>query len=193
MPRKGAEKRWEKDMKPLDEWYAEKDPWKVRTDPDEWKKAKEIEKHLYDRYGTGIDLGCGEGIFTSIYAKRCGKMFGCDISKVAIERAKSYFPSIEFFQCDITKPIRKNLKFDLVMCNEVLYYLKPEDCKKVAKNVYRLLKPGGHLVVSLSHYYLLAELYDMFKEIDWNTMTNFDYKDDYTIIIGGRYVPKKKV
>ena len=195
MPREGAERRWEVDKKPLDEWYAVEDPWHIRTDPDELKKTMEILKHLRnEKYGIGMDMGCGEGFFTEMYADHCDLMLGCDISNVAIRRARKNHRSVNFFQWDIRKgiPNLKN-KLDLIICSEVLYYLPPEDCRKVAKNIYGMLKPGGHLIICLTHYYLLKDLYDMFKEIDWNTMTNFDYKDDYTLIIGGKYVPKKKV
>jgi SAM-dependent methyltransferase len=49
--------------------------------------------------GIALDFGCGQGIFTEVI-RTClprWKIFGCDISKQAIEFAKQNFTEVEFF------------------------------------------------------------------------------------------------
>ena len=100
-----------------------------------------------------LELGCGSG---SLWLENLGKIPGhvnitlSDLSDGMIrdlrrnlENDKGIF-SFESFDChDI--PYEKG-SFDLVIANHVLFYC--DDIEKVAKEVYRVLTPGGVFVCS---------------------------------------------
>lgn len=103
-----------------------------------------------------VDLGCGGGIDVVLAGHKVaehGKVLGIDIAPAMIEAAKqavieSGLQQLIFFRTiDIEDiyPLPKNFA-DVVTAN-CLINLCP-DRTKVYKNIYRILKPGGFLVLS---------------------------------------------
>jgi len=188
MPRKGAKKHWKLKMSP-DEWYSKPDPWNVRDDIDERKKANWIFNNI-NKGEIGLDVGCGEGHFTNLYKQKFNIMMGCDISLKAIERAIGKYHSCVFFQWDMSKPIiNLKEKVDTVICSEVLYYIDPKYLKLVSDNIIKLLKPHGKLVVSVSRYFTLQDINELFPDVFFHNVLSYDFKgDDCIIAIGEKRV-----
>lgn len=95
-----------------------------------------------------LDLGCGSG-WTSIMLAKFGiDVIGMDISKDMIEIAKANAKKekikIKFLVGDIETQKYRN-KFDRVLIYDALHHCPNE--KKVLKNIYRALKPGGMVLV----------------------------------------------
>ena len=103
---------------------------------------------------TVLDLGSGAGIDCFLAAKRVGKaggVIGIDMTPEMIERAredarKENFENVEFRLGDIENlPVEDN-SVDVVISNCVIN-LAP-DKGKVFKEIYRVLKSGGRMIVS---------------------------------------------
>ncbi|MCM3588061.1 class I SAM-dependent methyltransferase [Mesobacillus maritimus] len=104
--------------------------------------------------GRVLDFACGSGFGSNILAKARKKeiteLFSIDIAEEAICYAKAnyYHPLIHFQQGDVTDPTipDKLGQFDLIVSFETLEHIELEE--QFIHNIYRLLKPGGKLVIS---------------------------------------------
>lgn len=101
-----------------------------------------------------IDLGSGAGNDAFIARHETGetgKVIGIDFTPAMIERARQNaeirgFHNVEFRQGDIEKmPITSNVA-DVIVSNCVLNLVPNKD--GVIKEIYRVLKPGGHFSIS---------------------------------------------
>jgi len=103
---------------------------------------------------TVIDLGSGAGndVFVArALAGETGKVIGIDFTEEMIEKAnennrKLGFNNVQFLLGDIENmPVENNIA-DVVISNCVLNLVP--DKVKAFKEIYRILKPGGHISVS---------------------------------------------
>jgi SAM-dependent methyltransferase len=101
-----------------------------------------------------IDLGSGAGNDAFIARHETGetgKVIGIDFTPAMIERARQNaeargFNNVEFCQGDIEKmPVTANAA-DVIVSNCVLNLVPNKD--GVIKEIYRVLKPGGHFSIS---------------------------------------------
>lgn len=103
---------------------------------------------------TVIDLGSGAGNDAFVARKEAGetgKVIGIDFTPAMIEKARANaeklgFNNVEFRQGDIEKmPVTANTA-DVIVSNCVLNLVPNKD--GVFKEIYRVLKPGGHFSIS---------------------------------------------
>lgn len=96
-----------------------------------------------------IDVGCGEGYILSLLPK-ANEIIGLDISKAALNRAKNFLQNrkdIELLWGDGRNTHFEDDSFDVVICSEMLEHIpNPHDA---IKEMHRILKPNGNLVVSI--------------------------------------------
>ena len=101
-----------------------------------------------------VDLGSGAGndcFIARHETGETGKVIGIDFTTAMIDRARSNaeargFNNVEFRQGDIEKmPITSNVA-DVIVSNCVLNLVPNKD--GVFKEIYRVLKPGGHFSIS---------------------------------------------
>jgi len=94
-----------------------------------------------------LDAGCGTGGFTN-QLLLFGQVTGLDISPLALDLAKKKYPKIKFIKSSVNKlSFNKNL-FDLVTSISVLYHRQVNDLKAL-KEIYRVLKPKGYIIIVL--------------------------------------------
>lgn len=93
-----------------------------------------------------LDVGCGTGLNTSKIKSSSNIIFGIDISEVAIQKYNEN--GFTGLVCDIEndKVPFEDGYFDLIFASEVLEHIANSDA--VLAEFYRLLKPGGQLVLS---------------------------------------------
>jgi arsenite methyltransferase len=169
-----------------------------------------------------IDLGSGAGNDAFIARHETGetgKVIGIDFTPAMIERARTNaeargFNNVEFRQGDIEKmPVTANTA-DVIVSNCVLNLVPNKD--GVIKEIYRVLKPGGHF--SISDIVLEGELPKQIKEaaemyagcvagaiqkqvyvelIEANGFTNMTIQKDKAIIIPddilSQYLSKQQI
>ena len=201
MPRKDAKGKWDLPQT-VDEWYQKEDPWNVRNDTAEKLKAQAL-FDIMDTYEWGLDLACGEGYWTSLFALKCKHMIGTDISYNAIKRAQKYhvqwyqnvIEGITFFVSDMSS-VSGTHAFDVVIMMDALYYIRPEKWQDVARNVYSQLKEGGTFIICNGQYFDEADIKEIFKEIEWEkTIVNL-FKPrshcEYYVLMKGVYIPERR-
>ncbi|MEO8665614.1 MAG: arsenite methyltransferase [Ignavibacteria bacterium] len=103
---------------------------------------------------TVLDLGSGAGNDVFIASKAVGengKVIGLDMTEAMIARAnfnkeKSGFTNVEFVLGEIEEMPLMSESFDVVLSNCVLNLV--QDKVKAFKEIYRVLKKGGHFTIS---------------------------------------------
>ena len=91
-----------------------------------------------------LEIGCGTGVFTEMFASQGASIVAVDISGELLEKARARnlppgqvtFLEKRFEDCDVDGP------FDAVIGSSILHHL---DITGALKNIRRLLKPGGIL------------------------------------------------
>lgn len=194
--------KWDLKMTPEEFYRQGPDPFNIQDDPVEVEKRKDVQMLLsrednpfvpgIEPYKRGIDLACGEGWFTKVYAEYCEEMYACDISETAIKRAEEECPGVKYFAHDITKPFGRAMdrNFDLVVLGEAIYYINPKDIRNLANSIYSILKDDGDFYIIVSQCYHQFDIAGMFfDEIDFHTTfisRPFSDSDDEYIIMKGR-------
>ena len=116
-------------------------------------------ERLMDRYallyswlpdeGPFLDVGCGNGIYTSWLAKKGGQAFGVDHNVPNLQWAKREFPHLHFaVSGGETLPFEDGA-FGAVMCTEVLEHT--QDDRATLREIRRVTRPGGYLILSTPH------------------------------------------
>lgn len=85
---------------------------------------------------TLVDLGCGEGYFTSAFSTIAPQVYGVDISKPAIKRAAKTYENVNFGIANTLNLPLQSAQFDVASI--IMAPLTPDAA--------RILKPGGLLV-----------------------------------------------
>ena len=135
-----------------EEWdcfYRVTDPWNYASPYEQLKYKRTLDFVAGLSIGRALELGCSEGKFTNLLAPHVTFLRAVDVSKVAIERAKSECASrhnVEFVRSDFfDEPIESN--WDLIVCSEVLYYLDDKhQLSAMAERLFNAVSFGGYIV-----------------------------------------------
>ncbi len=97
-----------------------------------------------------LNVGCGDGVQAVIYKGNFKKMVGVDLNKDRLEIAKRFtlhYNIKNFFPlCANVEAIPLNEKFDKVIAIDIIeHVIKPD---QLAKEIYRLLKDDGRLLIT---------------------------------------------
>ncbi|MFP4465500.1 MAG: class I SAM-dependent methyltransferase [Candidatus Goldiibacteriota bacterium] len=111
------------------------------------RNIKEIEKLSLKKGEKVLDAGCGGGILINqLRAAYAIKGYGVDISSLAVRRAKeSGYKDIIYRNAELEQlPFRSGV-FDVIVSFDVLEHI--ENKEKVLKEFFRVLKPGGRMLL----------------------------------------------
>jgi len=105
-----------------------------------------------------LEIGCGIGIDRMEFVKNGTDYTGIDVSEKSIELVKEYF-SLNNQKTNLLLADAENLPFqdntfDLVYSWGVLHHTP--DILKAIKEIYRLLKPDGNIIIMLYNRYSLV-------------------------------------
>lgn len=103
-----------------------------------------------------VDLGCGWGTFEWVLGERVQEIVGVDFSERSIELcrqrlAREPMPAVRFVRADAGDTGLEGGAYDLVVCADLFEHLYPDDSARVAREAFRLLRPGGRFSVWTPH------------------------------------------
>jgi len=114
-----------------------------------------------------LDEGCGIGQFSITFAKKGHKVVGLDFSKTLIKTAKK---NAKIFRCpckfvvgDIRNLPFENNIFDVVISAGIVEHVK--ETKKCIKEISRVLKKKGILIIHVPHKISLYTLNKLFQKL----------------------------
>ena len=131
---------------------------------------------------TVLDLGCGFGENCESFSKMgAERVVGIDISEKMLEVAQKEHPYATYLRGDMNdlSPIMENeslpKNYDLVVSSLAVHYIK--NIRKLAKQVFSLLKPGGCFLFSQEHPLTTAPLNGVSWEKDGDTAICYKLSD----------------
>ena len=96
--------------------------------------------------GVALDAACGTGRHAAYLASLGHMVIGVDISSAMLERAREKVPDGECHEADLHDLPLPDDHVDLVLCALALMHFP--DLDPVLAELVRVLRPGGHLVIS---------------------------------------------
>jgi ubiquinone biosynthesis O-methyltransferase len=101
-----------------------------------------------------LEVGCGQGDFSMYLSNKGADITGCDFSGFAIDIAREKTAlkksAANFLVADAQNLPFENNSFDIVFSCECLEHVN--DPRKTLKELHRVLKPGGKLVLTTENY-----------------------------------------
>jgi len=97
-----------------------------------------------------LDAGCGRGLYTRTLLKRAKKIAALDYSEESIDtltRRLGHLPHLSLYRGSADNLPFEAEQFDLVLHCEVLEHI--QDDRKVVSELFRVLQPGGRLIISV--------------------------------------------
>jgi hypothetical protein len=127
------------------------------TDRDKW--ADWVEKHYIEEFGLVpgqrlLDLGCGDGFWSGIFAEKGFEVVGVDLSEGGIEVARQRYTSIEFLVADaeLQLPFPPG-SFDIVFARGLSHFGQPHLTtsrgEALMENLMMNVREGGLALVSV--------------------------------------------
>jgi ubiquinone/menaquinone biosynthesis C-methylase UbiE len=128
-------------------------------------RLEELEQHALQQFLEAVtphppdfvlDAGCGSGRNISVLSPLVKAITGMDYSDQMIERAKERvaaekLSNVTLIQGDITRLQFSDNAFDKVICASVLQYLDDKDCARALREMVRVCKPGGRLILHVKN------------------------------------------
>ncbi|WP_323788712.1 class I SAM-dependent methyltransferase [Psychroserpens sp.] len=102
-----------------------------------------------------IELGCGDGRFTSFIGE-FGNADGIELSKKAVEEANQLYPHVNYFHGNVIDfPLQESI-YDVVISQEVIEHI--EEQQQYIDVCHKALKPGGYLILTTPNKRVLDHL-----------------------------------
>ncbi|MDN3359545.1 class I SAM-dependent methyltransferase [Actinomadura sp. DC4] len=99
--------------------------------------------------GTALDAACGTGRHAARLNELGHRVIGCDGSAEMLAQARRRLPEVDLRQADLHRLPLPDDAVDTVVCALALTHVP--DLTPVLAEFARVLRPGGHLVISDSH------------------------------------------
>ena len=94
-----------------------------------------------------LDVGCGVGKTDGFLFPRVGTLTGIDVSPASVARARRENPKVHYEVYDGAALPFKDASFDAAFLICVLHHVPPAGRGGTLKEVFRILKPGGILLI----------------------------------------------
>ncbi len=108
-----------------------------------------------------LDIGCWAGAMEELLKEEGCMVTGIDIEKEPLVVVKKRFPKFHFVQASVVEPLpfKKNT-FDITHYSMVIEHIPPGTELQSLKNINRVMKKNGHLLLSTMHSNILSNLLD---------------------------------
>ena len=112
-----------------------------------------IIKHM-TRKGKVLDLACGAGGFSFLLEDMGFDVIALDNSEFMLSKAREFAgdkrSNVEFIKGDARKLPFEDNSFDYVLFIDSLVHFEPSELSRVFKEIARVLKPGGKLLLQFT-------------------------------------------
>ena len=136
----------EKGYDKIADWYYQ-DRLKTRGT---LRFLKKIKKDL-PKEGKVLDIGCGVGYPVAKHFDKEGySVTGIDISSKMLKIAKEKIPNAKFLKKDMLEMKFPDNSFDIVISILSILHISKKYHKKLFKNIYRILKPNGRIIIGMT-------------------------------------------
>ena len=131
--------------------------------------------------GKLLDLGCGQAPYYELYSRYVDSVTCMDWANSFHEN-----PHLDFIQ-DLNKPLSLKCEtFDTVLLSDVLEHVA--ETNSLLKEINRVLKPGGRLIISVPFLYHLHEIpYDNYRFTSYgltHKLDKFGFEIDEFVVHG---------
>lgn len=94
-----------------------------------------------------LDVGTGVGVLIPLIKfYRPSAVFACDLAEKMLQRVREKYPEVRTYHADITVLPLESASVDAIFMNAM--YGNIADKPRACRNVARMLRPGGRLIVS---------------------------------------------
>lgn len=96
------------------------------------------------------EIGCGRGWLTNLISTYYGSCEGVEPVAGVVARARELFPSLRFSAGTAETLLNRPdfVPYDVVISSEVIEHVPRDEQGAFLRSLFKLLKPGGHLVLS---------------------------------------------
>lgn len=127
-------------------------------DPDPWRhRTSDYERRKYARtlacvgtapVGLALEVGCGNGALTVELARRCGRVVAVECIAAACEEARRAVDGLTNVEviCASAPDGLPSLQPDLVVLSEVLYYLTPNEIRRLGDWIEAHARPQARVL-----------------------------------------------
>lgn len=144
--------------------FSRKERRTVNADTDSFPAESHIfnfnfaRKYIYNK--SVLDVGCWTGQFEEMAIAVTQKIVGIDPDENAIKLAKHKIPKATFLKGDATNLQFKSESFDTVTFLDVIEHIPPHTELTCLKQIHRVLKTNGALILSTNYKHPLSVLLD---------------------------------
>lgn len=131
------------------------DPWNSEGGPRQellFRHYSLVSALLDKRDSKVLEVGCGLGALTQMLWAAGFRVTGLDASATAVNRANQLRPEVDFVVGDVRLWAPPDSQpYDAVLLMEVLHRLDRSDQLQALRNVEKMLRPGGKVIVNYGH------------------------------------------
>jgi len=126
------------------------DPMHTAIGRDRVKHTISIVEQLFDMPDLStLDIGCGNGVIATAFAKEESKVTAADIASNALKLIPDH-PNITKVQATLPETPFQDDQFDLALCTEVIAEMDHRDYRLAMAELCRVIKPKGRVLCSNS-------------------------------------------
>ncbi|MEM3074853.1 MAG: class I SAM-dependent methyltransferase [Candidatus Pacearchaeota archaeon] len=143
------------DYNKINERFYSQNYWTIDRSENKWF-SKYVKVKIIDKWIRGInkgvlyDAGGGVGNYAAYFGKRFSKVIVSDISKIALSKIPEEY--IEKLNCSILDNKLPDNYVDCIFLIDVFEHIDTKDLLKMMKDLKRILKPDGRIIIFTSHF-----------------------------------------
>ena len=146
-----------------------------------YRVGKILELHTPDPGSRVLDLGCGWGTISFALGPGVREVVGLDFSKRAVAGCDARLgrlglDNVSFVCADARATRLPPASFDSIVAADLFEHLYPEDSEAVAREAFRVLRPGGRLAVWIPCRTHILEVLKNNNVVLKRAVSHVDYK-----------------